>query len=169
MKAFILQTLIAVGLTLPVAASDSVTVNATTAVKVAWVESGSSHAESETLRSTFCPVFRSALESIYGEETEIIFTKLSTRQAGDRLMRGQVDAVLQFAPRVSGRIRRAGGHVLQAESITRPGRYVSFLVLPKTQPKLETLLAQAFSVSINNFDVRRVLDGENTDQKLAAR
>ncbi|MCC5024487.1 MAG: hypothetical protein J6386_17600 [Candidatus Synoicihabitans palmerolidicus] len=94
---------------------------------------------------------------------------LSVRQASDRLMSREVDAMVQFSSRVSRRIHRAGGgHVLRAESVTEPGHFVAFLVLPETEPKLEQLLANAFSASINNFEVRRTLNDVQKDTELAA-
>lgn len=140
--------------------TDSVTVSASSALRVAWVEPavGTAREAKTPLQRTFGPVFRVALEGIYGADTTVEFLPMSAPRAAERMARGQVDAVVQFGARVAGPLRRSGGHVLRAESITRPGRYVAFLVLPDAQPRLEELLANAFSASINHFDVRRTLN-----------
>ncbi len=166
-----MSLLFAAGLVLSGRAADSVTVNASSAVRVAWVESaltaGAGAADGSALQSTFAPVFRRTLEGVYGAQTAVEFLPMSASRAATRLLYGEVDAVLQFSPRLSRRIQQAGSHVLRAESVTEPGTFVAFLVLPEAQAELRGLLANAFSVTINHFDVRRTLHDVAPDTELA--
>lgn len=154
--------------TLPSLASSPVTVSASSAIRVAWVERGARADESTELQRAFAPVFRMSLEGIYGAATKVEFVSMNASKAADKLAYGEVDAVLQFSPRISRRIRDSGAHVLRAESVTQPGRYVAFLVLPEVQSGLQDLLANAFAASINNYDVRVSLDDTPDGVELAS-
>lgn len=140
------------------AASPSVTVSASSAIRVAWVERGAGEGRTTPLQRAFAPVFEIALAGIYGATTDVVFVPMSAGKAADRLARGEVDAVLQFAPRLSRQIHDQGAHVLRAESVKEPGRFVAFLVLADNQSSLEDLLANAFAASINDFGVRESLN-----------
>ncbi|WP_221031078.1 hypothetical protein [Actomonas aquatica] len=149
-------------------ASEPVTVTATSAIRVAWVERGAKSEEVTELQRTFAPVFRVALEGIYGDHTEVVFEVMSSSRAAQRLERREVDAVLQFATKLSRRLQADEHHVLRAESVAEPGRYVAFLVLPEAQSTLQDLLANAFSASINHYEVRASLHDELPLFELAA-
>lgn len=145
----------------------AMTVSATSSIQVGWVEHGATGAKPTPLQRTFAPVFGRALAGIYGADTEVKFVPLSANRAADRLARGELDAVVQFSSSVSRTIRDAGGHVLRAEAVSQPGHFVAFLVLPEIQPTLEGLLADAFSVSINTFEVRQSLNDTVPDLEVA--
>ena len=151
-----------------VAASPSVTVSASSAIRVAWVERGAGESRTTRLQRTFAPVFERALAGIYGATTDVVFEPMSAGRAADRLARGEVDAVLQFAPRLSRQIHQQGAHVLKAESMKEPGRFVAFLVLADNQSSLEDLLANAVSASINDFGVRETLNDAAPAVELAS-
>jgi hypothetical protein len=150
------------------AIAESVSVSATKALRVGWVETSHNSRGKLALRQTFAPVFRVALEGIYGAQTDVEFIELSINRAADQMGANELDAVLLFSPKLTGHLARLGGHVLRAESIARPGQFVAFLITPEIQPGLERLLADAFSASINNFDVRRVLSDAPSETELAS-
>ena len=150
------------------AASQSVTVSASSAIRVAWVERGARSDGPTTLQRTFAPVFELALAGIYGSSTEVVFVPLSASKAAEKLASGEVDAVLQFAPRLSRQIRDEGAHVLKAASAKDPGRFVAFLILAENQSTLEDLLANAFSASINDLSVRESLNDALPGIELAS-
>ncbi|MCC5024488.1 MAG: hypothetical protein J6386_17605 [Candidatus Synoicihabitans palmerolidicus] len=61
MKAFLVQTLLAVWFPLSAVAADPVTVNASSAIIVACVDGSCRGDAPSNLQRTFCPVFRMAL------------------------------------------------------------------------------------------------------------
>ncbi len=168
MRAFSKLLLLLLATTLPSLANDPVTVSASSAIKVAWVERGARAGKTTDLQRTFTPVFRLALEGIYGASTDVVFVPMRSNEAADQLRRNDVDAVLQFSAHVSRKIRNSGYHILKAESVVEPGRYVAFLVLPEDQSTLQDLLANAFSASINSYDVRESLDDTLPSVELAS-
>lgn len=169
MRAFISSLLFLTLAAVSAVASNSMTVSASQAIRVAWVERGARPGAMTELQRAFEPLFRVALDGIYGDSAEVEFIPLKTNRAASLLGDGQVDAVLQFSARLSRRIRESGEYVLRAESVSRPGHYVGFLVLPESSPKLQDLLANAFSASINSFDVRATLDDTLPGIEMASR
>ena len=156
----IFKLFLALAVTLSGVASETstFTVSATSALRVAWVEQGAQVDEPTPLQRSFGPVFRVALPGIYGARTEVVFVSVRSNEAAELLRRGDVDAVLQFSTHLSRRIKSRGHLVLKAESVRQPGRYVAYLVLPESQASLQDVLANAFSASINDFEVRATLD-----------
>lgn len=151
------------------AAKPQITVSASTALRVGWLQSKENSRSELSIADAFQPRFHAAVAGIYGEDTEVKYIEQSLAVAARELENGSVDAVLVFDRRLPRRLARAGGHVLKAESISRPGKFVAYLVTQGEQPSLESLLANAFSYSLNTPEVRMALqDPIMTEEALVA-
>ncbi|GEM_PF-1178023 len=143
-------------------AVDPVTVSASTAVRIAWLETRS-NLDRQQLETAFQPLFRRSLARVYGEETPIEFIRLNVSRTVKAMAEGEVDAVLVFGSRMPRQLAAPGTHVLSAAAIEPEDQIVARLILLQAQPRLDELIATAFSTALNNFDVRRLLGDKVPD------
>ena len=120
------------------------------------------------LQQAFAPRFERAATQIYGATMPVRFVRVSPETACDGLRRGLYDAALVFQPKVPAAIRRARFHVLRAAVSPDVPETSAGLVLRQAEPRLDELLANAFSVALQHAEVQRVLS-EHRALDLASR
>ncbi|HEX2099548.1 MAG TPA: hypothetical protein VHF69_02730 [Candidatus Synoicihabitans sp.] len=163
---FLLSCFVAAVLASAVSAAP-VEVTASQAIRIALVDTAARPARGHVER-TISPLFAQAVSQIYGGSMQVELVPVGADFAADGLRRGVYDASLVIGKRLPTVIKRAGFHALRAVALENSEQPAAFLVLRHEQPRLDALLANAFSVAVNHDRVRQALAQRGNNVALAS-
>ncbi|HEY0946283.1 MAG TPA: hypothetical protein VGD81_13490 [Opitutaceae bacterium] len=134
-----------------------VSVSASQAVRIALVDTGERRGAEPGVEQVFAPYFTETISRLHGAHAEVQVVAVSAGQATRGLQQGKFDAALVLGSKTPSALRRSGYHILTGESLLEEQDSRVFLVLRKAEARFDALMANAFTLALSDFALRRTL------------